>query len=416
MWALNMAAIEVAYCAAKSPRLDRLTTMSLSMAPPPSRRSRPTAPRGGSSRKTYASLCRLGLRATRSSRAGGRDRPSRPTRLSFLGPVGPELLQVGPQIGNVLVVLDADERHAGARHLLHRRTDVFVEGLLVPGDAGRFVGRGIIESLEGAGLAAVDAVERGSELDLGLRSDVVARGAQTLEHLLAGGRILRQRRPARTHQRNDDNHACSHHLLLFSPLTLLPSAPYQGPRPDWMTGKRPHINAQVGWGRPAMHSPRRSEWRYQLAVSTAQSDNAPRCRDARRCLRASAVLRQRCRDRAAEREGTPSVSHRCVTKERPRVGLHAPAGSGCARSPRTHRRGAAYYRPRRGGDRGRRGDASLRGRRADRISAAAHGGGAAREPHASEPGARFLPPRGYQGRAARGGHVPVRRRAAPRRW
>src|SRR5262249_24340920 len=189
MWALNMAAIEVAYCAAKSPRLDRLTTTSLSMAPP----SLTTEPAHGTPRRQLTQNLRKSMPARPTCNAKeprrGRDRAARPTRLSFLGPVGPGLLQVGPQIGNVLVVLDADERHAGARHLLHGRADVFVEGLLVPGDAGRFVGRGIIESLEGAGLAAVDAVERGSELDLGLRSDVVAGGAQTLEHLFASGRI-----------------------------------------------------------------------------------------------------------------------------------------------------------------------------------------------------------------------------------
>src|SRR5262249_50048954 len=131
MWALNMAAIEVAYCAAKSPRLDRLTTMSLSMANLPHDGARPRHPAEAAHAKptqVYAGSAYL----QREVAAPGRDRPSRPTRLSFLGPVGPGLLQVGPQIGNVLVVLDADERHAGARHLLHGRADVFVEGLLVP--------------------------------------------------------------------------------------------------------------------------------------------------------------------------------------------------------------------------------------------------------------------------------------------
>jgi len=49
----------------------------------------------------------------------------------FLRPVGPELLQVGPNICDVLVVLDPDERHSSARHLLHWRANVFVESLFV---------------------------------------------------------------------------------------------------------------------------------------------------------------------------------------------------------------------------------------------------------------------------------------------
>ena len=109
----------------------------------------------------------------------------------------------------------------GARMYLSKR-------LLVPDDPGRFVGLGVIESLEGAGLAAVDAVERGAEFDLGLGSDVVAGGAQTPEHLLARGRILRHRRSGRSRKRDGGNHPCPHDILLFSPVALLQSAPYQG--------------------------------------------------------------------------------------------------------------------------------------------------------------------------------------------
>src|SRR5260370_22259422 len=112
---------------------------------------------------------------------GGRGRREAlgPPPVSFLRPVGPELLEVGQKIRNVLVILDADECHAGAWHLLHRRADIFVEGLLAPGDAGRLVGGGVVEALEGAGRATFDAVEGGTELDLGLRPDVVAGGAPT---------------------------------------------------------------------------------------------------------------------------------------------------------------------------------------------------------------------------------------------
>jgi hypothetical protein len=87
--------------------------------------------------------------------------PLLPTlRVSFLRPIGPELLAIGPEVGDVLVVLDADKCHARARHFLHRRADIFGESFFAPGDAGRFIGWGVVETLEGAALAAIDAVER----------------------------------------------------------------------------------------------------------------------------------------------------------------------------------------------------------------------------------------------------------------
>src|SRR5260370_24023626 len=64
---------------------------------------------------------------------------------SFLRPVSPKLLEIGPEVCAVFVVLDADKCHAGARHFLHRRADIFGEGLLAPGDAGRFIGWGVVE-------------------------------------------------------------------------------------------------------------------------------------------------------------------------------------------------------------------------------------------------------------------------------
>jgi hypothetical protein len=69
-------------------------------------------------------------------------------------------------------------------------------------DAGRFVDWGIVKPLESAGLATVDAVERGTELDFGVRPNVVAGGAQPLEYLLAGGGILRQRGTGRSYKSN----------------------------------------------------------------------------------------------------------------------------------------------------------------------------------------------------------------------
>ena len=85
---------------------------------------------------------------------------------------------------------------------------------LAPRDAGRFIGWGVVETLEGAALAAIDAVERWAELDFGVLPNFVAGGAQSLEHLLAGGGILRQRRPRRSSKSNPSNYPYPHH---FSP-------------------------------------------------------------------------------------------------------------------------------------------------------------------------------------------------------
>jgi hypothetical protein len=74
------------------------------------------------------------------------------------------LLEIGPKIGDFLVVLHADKCHPGAGHLLHRSADIFRERFVAPGNAGRLVGGGVVEALEGARLAAVNAVERRPEL------------------------------------------------------------------------------------------------------------------------------------------------------------------------------------------------------------------------------------------------------------
>src|ERR1700741_2882325 len=74
-------------------------------------------------------------------------------RISVLCPISPELLEIGPEVRDVLVVLDADKCHAGARHFLHRRADIFGERFLAPRDTGRFIGWGVVETAEGGTLA-----------------------------------------------------------------------------------------------------------------------------------------------------------------------------------------------------------------------------------------------------------------------
>jgi len=90
---------------------------------------------------------------------------------------------------------------------------------LAPGDAGRFIGWGVVETLEGAALAAIDAVERWAELDFGVLPNLVAGRAQSLEHLLAGSGILPQRRSGRGCKSNSSNHPCPEHF--FSSLNAI---------------------------------------------------------------------------------------------------------------------------------------------------------------------------------------------------
>src|ERR1700694_2175731 len=105
-----------------------------------------------------------------------------------------ELVDIGPKVRDLAGVLDPAESHPGAWNHAGRVFDVFHERVFVPGDAGGLVGIRIVEAREGAGLAAVKRVERRSELDLGVRSHVVA-GAALIERLLPRGGILRQRGP-----------------------------------------------------------------------------------------------------------------------------------------------------------------------------------------------------------------------------
>src|ERR1700745_3107929 len=146
--------------------------------------------------------------------------PLLPTlRVSFLRPISPELLEIGPELGDVLLVFDHDKRHARPPHFWHRRADIFGESFLAPGDAGRFIGWGVVEPLEGAALAAIDAIERWAELDFGVLPNVVAGGAQSLDHLLAGTGVLPQRRSGRSCKSNSSNHPCPEHF--FSSLNAI---------------------------------------------------------------------------------------------------------------------------------------------------------------------------------------------------
>src|SRR5262249_51117886 len=96
------------------------------------------------------------------------------TRLLLLRAVSPELLEIGPQVLDFLGVAHAREGHASAGNFLHRTANELLEHSLVPGDAGVLHRVRIVEAIERASLAAVDPVERRSELDLRIGPGIVA--------------------------------------------------------------------------------------------------------------------------------------------------------------------------------------------------------------------------------------------------
>ena len=81
---------------------------------------------------------------------------------------------------------------------------------VAPCDAGGLVGIGVVEAREGAGGAAVETVERRTELDLRAGTGVVTGKAHPLEHALAGFRVLRQARSGG----RDHNAAANRHFLI----------------------------------------------------------------------------------------------------------------------------------------------------------------------------------------------------------
>src|ERR1044072_3121797 len=127
--------------------------------------------------------------------------------------LGVELLEVGPQVRALLLVLDAGEHHLGPRNLGAWIGDVFGERLVVPGDAGVLVRFGVIVTLDGAGLAPIEPVEHRADLVLGVRTNRVA-GQALLERGFAGAKILRERARRSTDQPTRDAHD-SHHAVLY---------------------------------------------------------------------------------------------------------------------------------------------------------------------------------------------------------
>jgi hypothetical protein len=106
------------------------------------------------------------------------DRTSIKSDISFrhvlrLVAVGSELLEIAPQIRDVLVALDIGKNHLGARNLRARIFDVFLERFLVPNDAGVLVCIAVAEALNRASLAAIEPVKDRPDLVGGVLADAM---------------------------------------------------------------------------------------------------------------------------------------------------------------------------------------------------------------------------------------------------
>src|SRR5579871_5770080 len=103
----------------------------------------------------------------------------------LLAAVRLELADIGPEVVDLLVILDTGEEHLGARDHAARVLDVFLELGLVPGDARILVGVAVIVARGRSRLAAVEAVELRPDAVLGALANLVA-GHALLENAFAG--------------------------------------------------------------------------------------------------------------------------------------------------------------------------------------------------------------------------------------
>src|SRR5262249_49945467 len=108
-----------------------------------------------------------------------------------------------------LFALDAGEDHFGARDLGARVFDVFLECGLAPGDSRSLVGVAIVETIDGAGLAAIQAIQQGPDLVRRIRPYRMARRAFP-KRSLAGRDVLGERCSGRYYKSDCSNQRKSH--------------------------------------------------------------------------------------------------------------------------------------------------------------------------------------------------------------
>lgn len=92
-------------------------------------------------------------------------------------------VNVRNQVIPVLLLLQATESHLGAGDVLLGVLKVGEEGVVVPGDALLLVGIGVGVALDGAGLAAEEAVQGRADLVAAILLDGVALSTTGLEEV-----------------------------------------------------------------------------------------------------------------------------------------------------------------------------------------------------------------------------------------
>jgi hypothetical protein len=144
---------------------------SFTMIPPPSH----------SKSQVYCTVEQIASSGT--SNAGSRGLQRYTEILSSFGGgcLSSGVLEVGDEVLPVLLLLEATEGHLRAGDVLLGVLEVGEKSVVVPGDALLLVGVGVGVALDGAGLAAEEAVERGADLVTAASLDGVALRAARLE-------------------------------------------------------------------------------------------------------------------------------------------------------------------------------------------------------------------------------------------
>src|SRR6266446_2852986 len=86
-----------------------------------------------------------------------------------------ELLEIAPQIRDFFVALDTGKDHLCTRDLSPRISDVFLERVFVPGNAGVLVGVAVTEAFNSARVATIKSIEDRSNLVGSVLADAMTR-------------------------------------------------------------------------------------------------------------------------------------------------------------------------------------------------------------------------------------------------
>src|SRR5438132_9933195 len=134
---------------------------------------------------------------------------------SFLPPVRIELRKIGPEILDLLLVLDAGKHHFGSGDLGFRVLDVVRECNFIPGEPRIPVRFGVAVVFDCAGFPTLKAIECGTNFVFCILADGVADRAPP-ERLLARGDVLRRRCIHRAKRQADHEYESSRHCASSS--------------------------------------------------------------------------------------------------------------------------------------------------------------------------------------------------------